>query len=188
MTTVAIKQQNKIHPHKFALWIAIGSMMMMFAGLTSAYILKRSQAGWVSFELPVVFWISTVAIVISSVLMVFAVKSFKERNMPKYRMYTLATLILGSIFIVLQVIGFVQLWNTGLTLQSTVSYSFLYVIVGIHAVHVLGGVAVLTVMALKAFSNKTRNYSLVPVQLASTYWHFVDLLWIYLLIFLLIIK
>jgi cytochrome c oxidase subunit 3 len=69
-----------------------------------------------------------------------------------------------------------------------VAYSFLYVIVGIHAAHVVGGVVTLLVMALKAFSSKKRSYSTVPVELISTYWHFVDVLWIYLLVFLLMIR
>jgi cytochrome c oxidase subunit 3 len=76
----------------------------------------------------------------------------------------------------------------GMTLQANVAFSFLYVIVGLHGVHVLGGVIALIVMSLKAFSKKTRNYSIVPVDLICTYWHFVDLLWIYLLIFLIMIK
>ncbi len=100
----------------------------------------------------------------------------------------MATLGLGVLFIVMQLIGFMQLWNSGVTLQANVSYSFLYVIVGIHAVHVLGGIITLIVMSLKAFSNKIRSYSSVPVELISTYWHFVDILWIYLLIFLIMIK
>ncbi len=85
-------------------------------------------------------------------------------------------------------LGFNQLWNLGLTLTSSVSYSFLYVIVGLHALHVIGGVIALIVMAIKAFSTRTRVYSSVPVELISTYWHFVDILWIYLLVFLLMIQ
>jgi cytochrome c oxidase subunit 3 len=134
------------------------------------------------------FWYSTAAMVLSSVLLYLAGKAFKERNMARYRGLMLGTLLLGIIFIVLQVLGFTQLWNDGLTLQKNVAYSFLYVIVGIHAAHVVGGVVTLLVMALKAFSSKIRSYSTVPVELISTYWHFVDVLWIYLLVFLLMIR
>jgi cytochrome c oxidase subunit 3 len=161
---------------------------MMFAGLTSAYIVKRNQANWTSFDIPVMFWYSTGAMVLSSVLLYLAGKAFKERNMARYRGMMLGTLLLGIIFIVLQVLGFTQLWNDGLTLQKNVAYSFLYVIVGIHAAHVIGGVVTLLVMALKAFSSTKRSYSTVPVELISTYWHFVDVLWIYLLVFLLMIR
>ena len=188
MTSVAIAQKNKIHPHKFTLWVAIGSILMMFAGLTSAYIVKRNQANWTSFEIPLMFWISTAVMVVSSLTIIAANKAFKERAIGKYRSLMMATMVLGVLFIVLQVIGFKQLWDIGLTLQKNVAYSFLYVIVGLHALHVIGGVIALMVMAIKAFSNKTRVYSAVPLEVMSTYWHFVDVLWIYLLIFLVLIK
>jgi cytochrome c oxidase subunit III len=188
MITVAMEKKQKLHPHKFTLWVAIGSILMMFAGLTSAYIVKRNQANWQTFELPIAFWFSTVAVVASSVTIWMALKSFKERAMSRYRMLMVATMILGVIFIALQIIGFQQLWAKGITLQANVSYSFLYVIVGLHALHVIGGVIALIVMSLMAYSTKKRNYSSVPVEVMSTYWHFVDILWIYLLMFLLLIK
>jgi cytochrome c oxidase subunit III len=183
-----MEKKQKLHPHKFTLWVAIGSILMMFAGLTSAYIVKRNQANWQTFDLPVAFWFSTVAVILSSGTMWLALKSFKERQMSKYRMLMVVTMVLGAAFIGLQIIGFQQLWHKGITLQANVSYSFLYVIVGLHALHVIGGVVALIVMSLLAFSSKKRNYSTVPVELMSTYWHFVDILWIYLLLFLLMIK
>ena len=85
MSIVAMEQRNKIHPHKFTLWVGIGSIMMMFAGLTSAYIVKRNQANWVSFELPKAFWYSTAAIILSSLTIFMASKAFKERAMTRYR-------------------------------------------------------------------------------------------------------
>ncbi len=189
MNTVMLENKNnKLHPHKFTLWVGIGSILMMFAGLTSAYIVKRNQANWSSFEIPVMFWISTIAIVLSSVTLYLASKAFKERLMSRYRLLMGVTLLFGVLFIVLQFFGFKQLWDQGLTLQGNVAYSFLYVIVGLHALHVIGGVIALLVMSLKAFSTKTRIYSAVPVELISTYWHFVDVLWVYLLIFLLMIR
>ena len=188
MNSVAMIKNNKIHPHKFTLWVGIGSILMMFAGLTSAYIVKRNQANWATFELPLAFWYSTAAILLSSLTVNMAVRSFKERAMSRYRMLMAATMILGVLFIVLQVLGFQQLWAKGITLQGNVSYSFLYVIVGLHAVHVIGGVVALIVMSLQAFSSRVRNYSIVPVELISTYWHFVDILWLYVLVFLIMIR
>ncbi len=180
--------RNKIHPHKFTLWIAIGSILMMFAGLTSAYIVKRNQANWESFELPLAFIYSTVAIVLSSVTIFLAGRAFQDRQMRRYRLLMLTTLILGLVFIALQVVGFRQLLGFGLGLQANVSVSFLYVIVGAHALHVAGGIIALAVMALRSFSRKVRNYSILPVQILGTYWHFVDILWIYLLVFLVMIR
>jgi cytochrome c oxidase subunit III len=190
MHTVMIdnSRHNKIHPHKFTLWVGIGSILMMFAGLTSAYIVKRNQANWLTFDLPVAFWYSTAVIIASSLTIWMALNAFKERAMSRYRTLMAVTVVLGAIFITLQVIGFQQLWAKGITLQANVSYSFLYVIVGLHAVHVIGGIIALIVMALKAYSTKMKNYSPVPLEVMSTYWHFVDILWIYLLIFLLMIR
>ncbi len=188
MSTVVMEQRKKIHPHKFTLWIGIAGMLMMFAGFTSAYIIKRNQAKWVSFEMPVVFWISTVAIVLSSITLYLAGRSFKQRQMQQYRSFITATLILGVLFIILQVIGFKQLWNAGITLTGNVSYSFLYVIVLAHALHVAGGVIALIVLFAKALRSKVKSYNSVPVEVVSTYWHFVDALWIYLLVFLIMIR
>jgi len=188
MRTVAMEQRKKIHPHKFNLWVGIGSLLMMFAGLTSAYIVKRNQPNWQSFELPVFFWYSTAAIILSSVTIFLAEKAFKQREMKKYRTLVIVTLVLGALFIFFQVLGFQQFWNQGLPLGKNVSNDFLYVIVGLHAAHVVGGLVALIVLFAKAFSTKTRTYNSVPVELVSTYWHFVDVLWIYLLIFLLMIR
>lgn len=185
---LAMEQRKKVHPHKFTLWVGIGSLLMMFAGLTSAYIVKRNQANWQSFDLPPFFWYSTAAILLSSATIYLAQKAFKQREMKKYRGLLTATVILGVLFIVFQVLGFQQLWEKGITLQANVSYSFMYVIVIMHAVHVLGGLVALLVIFAKAFSTKTRSYNIVPVELVSTYWHFVDILWIYLLIFLIMIR
>lgn len=188
MSTVAMEQKKRIHPHKFTLWIGLASIIMMFAGFTSAYIIKRNQANWVTFDLPGVFWYSTAAIIISSVTLWQAHTAFKNREMVKYRNLVVATLVLGVLFIVLQIAGFRQLYVNGMTLKTNVSISFLYVIVGLHAAHVLGGIVALIVMFLKAFNKKVRNYNIIPVEVISTYWHFVDFLWIYLLVFLLAIR
>jgi cytochrome c oxidase subunit 3 len=188
MSTVVMEQRKKIHPHKFTLWIGIGSILMMFAGLTSAYIVKRNQANWTTFDLPLAFWYSTAAIIASSITLVVAGRSFKERQMARYRRLMTATIVLGVLFIALQVIGFKQLWSIGVTLQKNVSFSFLYVIVGLHAAHVIGGIIALFVLFAKAFSAKTRTYNAVPVEVTSIYWHFVDILWIYLLLFLIMIR
>lgn len=182
------EQRKKIHPHKFTLWIAIGSITMMFAGLTSAYIIKRNQPNWLEFNLPVIFWYSTAAIIGSSVTIWLAVRAFRQSEMAKYRRFLVATFLLGILFVVLQITGFVQLWNQGITLTRNVSISFLYPIIGLHAIHVIGGVIALLIMFLKAFSSRKKIYSAVPIEMMSTYWHFVDLLWIYLLFFLLMIR
>jgi cytochrome c oxidase subunit 3 len=177
------EQRKKIHPHKFTLWVALGSIIMMFAGLTSAYVVKRDQPGWTTFSIPKAFWYSTAVILVSSLTIQMALKAFKDREMLRYRNLLTATAILGILFVLLQWAGFRQIWNTGITFKGSGGGQFLYIIAGLHAVHVLGGILALLVMFVKAFASKVRSYNSVPVELISTYWHFVDLLWIYLLIF-----
>ena len=182
------EQRKKIHPHKFTLWVALGSIIMMFAGLTSAYIVKRDQPGWTTFEIPKVFWYSTGVILLSSLTVQMALKAFRDRELQNYRRLITVTALLGVLFMVLQLTGFRQIWNSGVTLKGSGAGQFLYVIAGLHILHVLGGVIVLIIMFLKAFVSRTRSYNIVPVELISTYWHFVDLLWIYLFIFFLLIN
>jgi cytochrome c oxidase subunit III len=164
MNAVSIEKKQKLHPHKFTLWVAIGSILMMFAGLTSAYIVKRNQANWQTFELPLTFWYSTAVMLASSATIWLAKSSFLKREMSRYRSLMAATMLLGFLFVALQIIGFNQLWSIGITLQASVSYSFLYVIVGLHALHVIGGVIALIVMSAMAFNSSKRNYSIVPVD------------------------
>ena len=113
MAEVMSVQRKKIHPHKFTLWIALGSIIMMFAGLTSAYIVKRDQPGWVPIELPRVFWYSTAVILVSSLTMQMAVRAFKDRAMSQYRILITLTAALGLAFILLQAIGYMSFEATG---------------------------------------------------------------------------
>jgi cytochrome c oxidase subunit 3 len=106
--------------------------------------------------------------------------------MGRYRTLMTVTAALGVLFIVLQYLGFVNLEANNIALvgaKSNSAASFLLVITGLHMVHVLGGVIALLVMFIRAYSSKTKTYSSVPVEVAGTYWHFVDVLWIYLFIF-----
>jgi cytochrome c oxidase subunit III len=182
------EQSNKIHPHKFTLWLGIGSIVMMFAGLTSAYIVKRDQPGWTRFELPRIFWFSTLVMLASSLTIQMGVQAFKEREMKRYRNLVAATLVLGILFVALQWIGFRHIWVSGVTFRGSGAGQFLFVIAGLHALHVLGGIIVLLVLVIKANSRKIRSYNSVPVEIARTYWHFVDILWLYLFIFFLWIR
>mgnify|MGYP001088522011 FL=1 len=186
MSEVISEQKRKIHPHKFTLWVAIGSILMMFAGLTSAYIVKRSQASWLMIEIPMMFWYSTATILASSVTVQLALKALKKREIINYRRLLVVTAVLGVLFIVLQIVGFRQFAAQDIRLVgagSNASYSFLLAISGLHGLHVLGGVVALVVIAIRALNSSTRNYSSVPLEIAATYWHFVDALWIYLFIF-----
>ncbi len=186
MDNTISKQPLRIHPHKFTLWVAMASIIMMFAGLTSAYIVKKSQSNWLNFELPIAFWYSTFVILLSSVTLHLSQKAFLAREMARYRLLITASAFLGVFFVVLQLIGFGSLQEKGINLiggNSNPASSFLFVITGLHILHVLGGVIALLVMFFKAYYSKTKVYSKIPIEIVSTYWHFVDLLWVYLFIF-----
>ncbi len=186
MATASSKEVKRIHPHKFTLWVAMGSIIMMFAGLTSAYIVKKNQANWLEFSLPLVFWYSTFVIICSSVTIHLALKSFKAREMSRYRLLISITALLGVLFMILQTIGFISLENRNIHLtgpNSNAASSFLLVITSLHMVHVLGGVIAILIIFIRAFNSKFKNYSSVPIEVITTYWHFVDILWIYLFIF-----
>lgn len=186
---VGEQQRKRLHPHKFTLWVAIASILMMFAGLTSAFIVKSNLVGWRQIRMPQVFWVSTGVMIASSLAIQLALRSFRQRSMGTYRLLIALTFVLGAAFVVLQWMGFTALWE-----QQQVTFrgssgagQFLYVIFGLHALHVIGGVIALIVLFVKAFFGKTKLYSPVPVEVAATYWHFVDLLWIYLLVFFIVI-
>ncbi|RYY59593.1 MAG: heme-copper oxidase subunit III [Chitinophagaceae bacterium] len=182
------EQRKKIHPHKFTLWVAIASILMMFAGLTSAFIVKSNLVGWSDVKMPKMFWFSTAVIIASSITVQMAVRAFTQRNMAGYRGLIAVTVALGILFMVLQWFGFTELWAQGYHWKGSAGASqFLYIIFGLHAIHVLGGVIALVVMFTRAFFGKIKLYSAVPIEVAATYWHFVDLLWIYLLLFFIVI-
>lgn len=183
------QQRQRIHPHKFTLWVAMASIIMMFAGLTSAYIVKSNGANWEVVQTPSAFIYSTIVIVVSSIIMQMALRSFIHRSMQQYRLLLGITWLLGIAFVAIQWFGFQWMWNHGVHFAGASSAGqFLYIIAGLHALHVLGGVIALTVMLLQAFFSHTRNYNRVPVEIVTTYWHFVDLLWLYLFIFFVVIK
>lgn len=179
-------QRRRLHPHKFTLLIAMGSIIMMFAGLTSAYLVKSNQVNWLQFKMPPVFWYSTLVILASSLTIHLATKAFRARRMARYRALLTATAILGVVFVFMQWAGFSWLQDHGVKLLgagSNASGSFVAVIAGIHIVHVLGGVVALLIMFFKAFNRNIKSYSSTGIEMASIYWHFVDGLWIYLFLF-----
>lgn len=182
--------RNRIHPHKFALYVSFASIIMMFGALTSAYIVKSAAGNWLEYTMPNYFYYSTAAILTSSLTLHAAYRGFINGNILAYRGLLLVTMVLGISFVTLQYYGWNALFNVGVDLKASVSGSFLYLITGLHSAHVLGGIAALVVALIHALTlpyvvtekRKTR------FQLVLQYWHFVDILWIYLLIFLLVCK
>lgn len=183
-----VGQRGNVHPQKFGMWISLASIALMFAGLTSAYIVRRGQGLWDSFPLPWMFTASTVAVLLSSITMILGIRSYKAGKRSTYQMLTIITIALGIAFMVLQYSGFKNLYAQDITIDGNVSGSFLYVIAGAHLAHILGGVIALIYTFLKSFTSKYKNTSLVGLQIVGTYWHFVDILWLYLFLFFMLYR
>jgi len=186
--TVAPTQRKKIHPHKFALWVAMASIAMMFAGLTSAYIVRQAQGNWRLYDLPGIFTISTAVILLSSLTMIMGLRAFKNRAMPRFKALITITLILGTLFMCLQYWGFTQLYASGIRVDGNPSESFLFIIAGLHLLHIAGGVVALLIVFFKAFRTRIKIYNATGLEIVAAYWHFVDILWIYLFVFFLVNK
>ncbi len=177
--------RNRIHPLKFTLWVSIVSLFMLFAALTSAYVVRQSSGNWLEFDLPTVFQINTGVILLSSLTLHLAYVFFKRGKEWPYKISLFITLVLGIAFIVLQYEGWMALEKMGIVLAGgNASGQFVIVISGIHAAHVIGGVAALVLANLHAFilPFKRLPFRKLRLELTLTYWHFVDALWIYLLL------
>ena len=188
MEATIINRRNKIHPWKFALWLGCGSITMMFAAWTSAYVVRQAAGNWLEFKLPNVFFASTFVILLSSLTMQASYSAFKKEQEKPYKILLVLTALLGIAFVCLQYTGWLAMKEIGVPLRTNPSGDFVFVFTSFHAAHVLGGIGVLAVALTHAFALKFKPTAKrkLRFELSLTYWHFVDLLWIYLLGFLLL--
>lgn len=173
------------------LWITMISMIMFFAGLTSAYVISMKRDDWVSFDLPEAFYISTVLIVLSSLTLLLSQRFLKQDKRQISLFLVLVTFALGVAFVWQQYVGFNQLKSIGLFFtgpESTVSTSFIIGITFIHVLHIFAGIVVLLVVIYNHFKYKYKPNNLLGFELGAIFWHFVDILWIYLFFFFYFIR
>lgn len=182
------RPRKRMNSTLFALWVAMASIAMMFGSLTSAYIVRHAAGNWLEFRVPDIFFFSTGVILLSSLILHLSYWGFNKGKAGLYKIGLPVTLLLGILFIVLQYQGWLALYNIGVPLDGNPSGSFFYVISGIHAAHVLGGIFAIAVATLHAFTltYKPSEKRKKRFQLVLHYWHFVDFLWLYLFLFLLI--
>jgi cytochrome c oxidase subunit III len=191
ITQQAMSPELKEKSRKFLLWIALVSIAMMFAGLTSGYIVRRDTGTWLKFDLPFTFWISTALILISSVTMNWGLQSVRKNSLKVLPNAILVTLLLGIGFGVCQFISWYILISKDIFFtgaQSSASGSYLYVISALHLCHILGGVIALGVIDIKSLRKKYSANNYLGIKLCAIYWHFLDGLWIYLFLFMLIMR
>jgi len=173
------------------MWVGIVGMVMLFAGMTSAYIVRQAEGNWLYFDLPDTFYVSTAVIMISSMTMLLAQYAIKKDNTTLTTVMLLATLVLGFVFAMLQFQAWGELVDTGVFFagrESNASGSFLYVLTGLHLAHLAGGLFALIFTSVKSILKKYSAEDHVGIGIAATYWHFLDILWVYLLLFLVFIR
>lgn len=172
---------------KMMLWFGMISIAMMFAGLTSAYVVSKSRPDWVSsIEIPPAFFISTISIIISSITFYMVKKSIEKNNRSAATTLLLATFILGLLFVYFQFKGFSEIIDAGYYFtgsESTITTSFLYAIVFSHLVHVFAGLLVLIIVIYNHFKEKYIPGQTLGLELGAMFWHFLDFLWVYLILF-----
>jgi cytochrome c oxidase subunit 3 len=175
-----------MQPKKFALWLFIVSIVMLFAALTSAFIVKQSDGNWLSFDLPVAFIWSTVIIALSSLTMQLAYHAAKKDELGRLKLMLLATVVLGLGFLMVQYYSWSQLVADNIYFVSNyASGSFIYVFTGLHGIHLVSGLIFLLITFGAAVGSNVHSRKLLRIEMCTTYWHFLGGLWLYLYLFLL---
>ena len=191
MTTEEQKSRTA-RSYKLILLFAMVSMTMMFAGLTSAFVVSKSRTDWLKdFQLPPAFYYSTLAIIACSVTFHLAKIAIKKNNQRKTTTFLLTTLVLGILFVILQFVGFGQIVENGYYFTgsgSSITTTFLYVVTVVHLIHLAGGVISLLIIIYNHFKQKYNSSQTLGIELGAMYWHFLDLLWVYLFLFLYFFK
>jgi len=186
--TEGTQEEKQNRSKKMMLWFGIGSLIMTFAGLISAFIVSRKREDWLlDFQLPNAFIVSVVLIVISSVTLIFAKRALEKNNMSQVTIGLLLTFALGVAFIYNQFAGFGQIIESGYNFTgptSNVTISFIYIIAVVHILHVVGGLIALIVVIYKHFKQRYNSTNMLGFELASNFWHFIDILWVVLFLFL----
>ena len=175
-----------MNPRKFILWLFIVSISMLFAALTSAYMVRKAEGNWLHFDMPTQFWVSSLLILISSLTVHLGVRSAAKDDFGKLKLWMTLTLILGLGFMASQFLGWQELVAANVYFVGNPAGSFVYVFSGLHGAHIVSGVVFLGIMLVQALKQKVHSKAMNGVRMCATYWHFLDGLWLYLFSFLLI--
>ncbi|TNJ41931.1 heme-copper oxidase subunit III [Tamlana fucoidanivorans] len=190
--TQGTQEEKNSRAKKMMLWFGIISLVMSFAGWTSAFVVSSSRPDWLKdFELPQAFLISTILIVLSSITFVLAKRALKTNNHKATSLWLVVTFVLGLGFIVNQFSGFQQIIDLGYNFTgptSNVTMSYIYLIAMAHILHVIAGMVCLVVVIYNHFKQKYSASNMLGVDLAATFWHFIDILWVYLFLFLYFVR
>ncbi|MCL6259719.1 cytochrome c oxidase subunit 3 [Aquiflexum sp. TKW24L] len=180
------EQPIAMHPKKFALWLFIVTVVMIFASLTSAYIVRQSEGNWLEFDLPSIFYYTSGIIVLSSIFLHWAYISAKKDDLSSLRIGMVITSFLGLAFLIGQWYSWIALVDRDVFFVGNPAGSFLYVFTGLHALHLVSGVIFLIIVLISSFKYKVHSKNLDTMEMCVTYWHFLGGLWLYLFMFLLL--
>ena len=181
-----VEQPISMHPKKFALWLFMVTVVMLFAAWTSAYIVRQAEGNWLEYDLPEIFYFTSGVVVLSSIVLQWAYYSAKKDNLANLRIGMVITVLLGITFLVGQWYSWVALVDREVFFVGNPAGSFLYVITGMHALHLISGLIFLIIVLISSFRLKVHSQSMNTMEMATSYWHFLGGLWLYLFMFLLL--
>lgn len=177
---------KSVHPKKFAMWLFIITVVMIFASLTSAYVVKRAEGDWLIVDFPSLFNVTSVVIVMSSITMQLSYFFARRNNLLGIRLNLVLTGILAVAFVIGQYMSWNQLVAQDVYFVGNPAGSFIYIFTGLHALHLIGGVIFLAIVLVNAFRYRVHSKSMVQIEMCTTYWHFLGGLWLYLYLFLIL--
>ena len=178
------KKPLAMHPKKFAMWLFMGSILMLFASWTSAYIVRQAEGNWLYFDLPSLFYYTTGIIVFSSVTMQSAYFAARKGRVDRLKNLLALTSVLGIIFLVGQILAWSELVKNSVYLVGNPSGSFVYIITGFHGLHIVSAIIFLLIVLNSAVKKRIGSANMAQMEMCTTYWHFLGGLWVYLFIFL----
>jgi cytochrome c oxidase subunit 3 len=190
--TQGTEREKNERAKKMMLWFGIASLLMGFAGWTSAYIVSSSREDWLTdLQIPYYFYISTAVILLSSLTYILAKNEIRHDRAKACTSWLSVTLLLGVAFILLQFRGFNEMLSYGYYFTgptSSIKMSYVFLIAAVHIVHVLAGIISLTVVLFNQIKGKYTSEAYLGMSLGATFWHFLDLLWVYLVLFMTFVK
>jgi len=175
-----------MNPKKFILWLFIATIVMLFAAMTSAYIVRKVEGNWLDFQLPSIFISTTVVILISSITMQWAYNLVRNDDLNKAKIALGLSFVLGVLFLVGQVMGWGALVGADVYLVGNPAGSFLYILTGLHGLHLIAGLVFILAAFVAVVKYKVHSRNITTIEMCVTFWHFLGGLWLYLYIFLLL--
>jgi len=184
---LSIDQKTYEKTKKSLLYWAMGSMFIFFSGFCSYYMVMNGNGNWLVFELPDLFYLSTIVIVLSSVSLMVSQNAIKKNNFSLTTVGLTFTIVLGFIFGILQYKAWVFLIQHNIFFagkNANISGSIVYVITFLHFLHVAAGIFSLGVSLINSIKRRYTAENHLGLTLTSIFWHFLDILWVFLFLFL----